>query len=121
MPASGALITVAIVGMLGMALSSLSYAAGLWLKSEDALAPLLNMVSVPVLLLSGILLPMQLAPKWLYDLSRVNPFSHVVDGSRAAFRGDLGDASLFYGLVAAAALAAVGLAVATRTFQRESA
>lgn len=120
-PVVGALITVAIVGMLGMALSSLSYAAGLWLKSEDALAPLLNMVSVPVLLLSGILLPMQLAPKWLYNISRINPFSHVVDGSRAAFQGNLSDRSLYYGLIAAALLAIGGLWVATRTFQRESA
>ncbi|HWU86532.1 MAG TPA: ABC transporter permease, partial [Kofleriaceae bacterium] len=120
-PASGALITVGIVGMLGIALSSLSYAAGLWLKSEDALAPLLNMVAVPILLLSGILLPMSLAPGWLRRLAAVNPFSHVVDGARAAFRGDLGDSSLAIGLVASALLAVLGLAVATRTFQRESA
>lgn len=120
-PPAGAFITVGIVGLLGVALSSFSYAAGLWLKSEDALAPLLNMVSIPVLLLSGILLPMTLAPKWLYDVSRVNPFTHVVDGARAAFRGDYASTSLVAGLVAAALLAVVGLAVATRTFQRESA
>lgn len=120
-PALGALITVAIVGLLGISLSSLSYAAGLWLKSEDALAPLLNMVSVPILLLSGILLPMTLAPPWLLRLSQANPFSHVVDGSRAAFRGDYGDTSLAVGLVAAAALAVLGLWVADRTFRRESA
>ena len=67
------------------------------LKSEDALAPLLNRVSVPVLLLSGILLPMTLAPTWLRRLARLNPFSHVVDGARAAFRNDLGDSSLMIG------------------------
>jgi len=120
-PVVGALITVGIVALLGVALSSLSYAAGMKLKSEDALAPLLNMVSVPVLLLSGILLPMQLAPRWLFDLSRANPFSHVVDSARAAFRGDLALTSLTAGLISAALLAAVGLAVATRTFQREAA
>jgi ABC-2 type transport system permease protein len=120
-PLTGALITVGIVGMLGISLASLSYAAGLWLKSEDALAPLLNMVSVPVLLLSGILLPMTFAPNWLRRIAQANPFSHVVDGARAAFRGDYGDSSLVIGLVAAAVLAVVGLAVATRTFQRESA
>lgn len=120
-PLAGALITVGIVGLLGVSLASLSYAAGLWLKSEDALAPLLNMISVPVLLLSGILLPMTLAPPWLRRLSELNPFSHVVDAARAAFRNDLGDGSLVVGLVCAAALAVVGLAVATRTFRRESA
>jgi ABC-2 type transport system permease protein len=120
-PAVGALITVGIVGLLGVALSSLSYAAGLWLKSEDALAPLLNMISVPVLLLSGILLPMTLAPRWLLRLSQANPFSYIVNGSRAAFRGDLGDTSLVVGVICAAGLAVLGLAVANRTFQRESA
>ncbi len=118
---AGALITVGIVGLLGVSLASLSYAAGLWLKSEDALAPLLNMVSVPVLLLSGILLPMTLAPPWLRRLSELNPFSHIVDAARAAFHNDLGDGSLVVGLICAAALAVVGLAVATRTFRRESA
>jgi ABC-2 type transport system permease protein len=120
-PLVGALITVGIVGLLGVSLASLSYAAGLWLKSEDALAPLLNMVSVPVLLLSGILLPMTLAPPWLRRLAQLNPFSHVVDGARAAFRNDLGDSSLVIGLCSAAVLAVAGLAIATRTFQRESA
>ncbi len=120
-PLAGALVAVAIVGLLGVALSSLSYAAGLWLKSEDALAPLLNMVSVPVLLLSGILLPMEFAPPWLRHLASANPFSHVVDGSRAAFRGDYGASSLTIGLSAAAGLAVVGLLIAKRTFERESA
>jgi ABC-2 type transport system permease protein len=120
-PLIGALLTVGLVALLGVALSSLSYAAGLWLKSEDALAPLLNMVSVPVLLLSGILLPMSLAPGWLRALARANPFSHVVDGARAAFRGDLDDSALYLGLGAAAIMAVLGLAIATRVFQRESA
>ncbi len=120
-PLGGALVILAIVAMLGVALSSFSYAAGMVLKSEDALAPLLNMISVPVLLLSGILLPMTLAPRWLYDISRANPFSHVVDAARAAFLDDLTLASLLAGLLSAAGLAAVGLFVATRTFQRETA
>jgi len=120
-PAAGALITVGIVGMLGISLSSLSYAAGLWLKSEDALAPLLNMIAMPIVLLSGILLPMSLAPRWLQRLADLNPFSHVVEGARAAFLGNLDDSSLAIGLVSSALLAVLGLAVATRTFQRESA
>jgi ABC-2 type transport system permease protein len=120
-PLAGALITVGIVGMLGISLASLSYAAGLWLKSEDALAPLLNMLAIPTLLLSGILLPMSLGPRWLQVLAKINPFSHVVDAARAAFLNDFASTSLPIGLVCAAAMAILGLAIATRTFQRESA
>jgi ABC-2 type transport system permease protein len=64
---------------------------------------------------------MTLAPTWLRRLSQLNPFSHVVDGARAAFRNDLGNSSLVIGLLSAAVLAVIGMAVATRTFQRESA
>jgi ABC-2 type transport system permease protein len=120
-PTIGALLTVGLVLLLGISLSSLSYAAGLWLKSEDALAPLLNMISIPLLLLSGILLPMTLGPRWLLRLSDANPFKHIVDAARAAFKDDLGDVSIAIGFACAAALAVIGLAVATRTFQRESA
>jgi len=120
-PLVGALLTVGLVLMLGIALASLSYAAGLWLKSEDALAPLLNMISVPVLLLSGILLPMTLAPRWLFRISQLNPFSHVVDAARAAFRDDLGNSSIIVGLACATGLAIFGLAVANHVFKRESA
>jgi ABC-2 type transport system permease protein len=61
----GVLIGLAVVALLGAAFSAVSYAVALTLKSEDALAPLLNAVAMPVLLLSGILLPMTLAPGWL--------------------------------------------------------
>jgi ABC-2 type transport system permease protein len=110
-----------IVLLLGIALSSFSYAVALKLKSEDALAQLLNSLVVPILLLSGILLPMSLAPRWLYLLSRLNPFSHVVDGARAAVRGDFGSGSVAVGFLAALVLAVAGVAVGTRTFHRESA
>lgn len=50
-----------------------------------------------------------------------NPLRYVVDGERAIFRGDLGSSTALWGVVAAAALVIVGVAVGTRTFKRESA
>jgi ABC-2 type transport system permease protein len=43
--------------LVAIGLSSLSYAVALRLKSEDAFAPLVNTVVVPLLLLSGVMLP----------------------------------------------------------------
>lgn len=99
----------------------MSYAAGLWLEHEDSLAPLLNSLALPILLLSGILLPMSLAPAWLFEVSRLDPFVYVVEGARAAFRGDLSGGSVVAALVSATLLAAGGLALATHLFHRESA
>ncbi|MBI3688896.1 MAG: ABC transporter permease [Actinobacteria bacterium] len=118
---SGALLGVATVGLLGAAFSALSYAAALRLKSEDALAPLLNGIAIPLLLLSGILLPMTLAPTWLQRLSDLNPVKHIVDGLRALFRGDVASTATMWGLVDTIGLLVIGLYVGTRTFRRESA
>lgn len=118
-PVSGVLLGIAVVGLLGAAFSAISYAVALTLKSEDALAPLLNAIAIPVLLLSGILLPMSLAPAWLETLSDINPLKHVVDGVRAFFRGDY-DGTAWWGLGLTVALVVLGMWFGTRTFRRES-
>jgi len=120
-PWGGVILALLVVAALAAAFSSLSYAAALRLKSEDALAPLLNGIAVPLLLLSGILLPMSLAPAWLRHVADVNPLKHVVDGVRTLFRGDLSSSTSSWGLICAAGLVALGLVVGTRTFRRESA
>lgn len=120
-PPTTMLLGLAMVGLLGVSLAALSYAIALTLKSEDALAPLLNGIALPILLLSGILLPMSLAPSWLDTVSKFNPFRHVVDGARAIFAGDLTSSTTLWGLVVTLVLVAVGVTAGTRTFRRESA
>ena len=68
-------VGIGTVALLGACFSSLS-AVALKLKSEDAFAPLLNGIILPVALLSGIFLPMTLAPRWLQHLSDANPLKH---------------------------------------------
>jgi ABC-2 type transport system permease protein len=119
-PVAGVVVALLVVGLLGAAFSATSYAVALTLKSEDALAPLLNAIAIPVLLLSGILLPMSLAPLWLRRLSDVNPLKRVVDGLRALFRGDLWSTSSGLGLGMTVLLVVVGTWFGTRTFRRES-
>lgn len=107
--------------MLCVALmASVSYALGLALGSEDALAPLLNGVSVPLLLLSGILLPMSLAPRWLYTLSRANPLAYVVDAARDLFAGRLTTPAVGVGFAVTLACAVLAATAGVRTFRRES-
>jgi ABC-2 type transport system permease protein len=109
-----------VVALLGAALSAVSYALALTLKSEDAFAPLLNAVVFPILLLSGILLPMSLAPGWLQGISDVNPFKHIVEGARSFFAGHYGTSTAWWGLGLTAALAVLGWWFGVRRFKRES-
>ncbi len=61
-PIGGVLIGLAFMAMVAISLAGISYTVTLLFKSEDGLAPLLNMVMVPLMLLSGIMLPMTLGP-----------------------------------------------------------
>jgi ABC-2 type transport system permease protein len=74
-----------------------------------------------MLLLSGILLPMSLAPGWLQTVADVNPLTHVVDGVRAVFRGEVGSPDAMLGLAITVALVVLGVLFGTRVFRRESA
>jgi ABC-2 type transport system permease protein len=120
-PPEGLVIGVAIVGLLGGAFSALSYGAALKLKSEDSFAPVVNGLILPILLLSGILLPMTLAPGWLQTLADVNPLTHIVDGVRAMYRGELGSTDAWLGAVLTIGLLVVGVLYGGRVFRKESA
>jgi ABC-2 type transport system permease protein len=111
-------LTLALLALIGLALAPFSYTLGLWTKSEDALAPAINTIVFPVLLLSGILLPMSLAPDWLQTLANFNPFSHAVHAARALFNGDFGNQEIFIGVALMAVLAVGALRLATRAFSR---
>ena len=119
----GVLLALLIAFFTAVTLSAASYAIALRLKSEQAFPALLNAIMLPLILLSGILLPITqgLAPKWLYFLSRINPFSHVVDAERAGFRGDYSADGLLTGSVVLAVLTVLTIWWGSRTFQRENA
>lgn len=119
-PIDGLLIGLVLVAALGITMSAASYGLALLLKSEDAFAPLLNSVMMPLMLLSGILLPMSMGPDWLKAISKANPLSYVVDGARAAFRGDLASSTFVIGIAISAALAAIAATFGSRVFRRES-
>lgn len=117
----GVVSALVIICLLAVGVSAASYAMGLILKDEDGFAPFIQGVTLPLLLLSGVLLPMSLAPAWLRHTSQVNPLTHVVDATRALFRGDFGNHDVWIGVLVTIALGALLGWWGTRTFQRQSA
>ncbi|AKG45536.1 multidrug abc transporter permease [Streptomyces xiamenensis] len=120
-PVLGVLAGFLIVGLLGISLASLSYALAMRVTTMQEFAPVINSVNLPMMLLSGILLPMALAPTWLNVISHFVPFRYLVEAVRAAFVGNYGDGTLLLGTGMALALAAVTLTLGTRLFTRAGA
>ncbi len=112
------LLAYLMLALIALMTSAVSYGVALKVKSEDALAPLMNTVAQPVLLLAGILLPLQYAPGWLQGIANWNPFSWAVKGTRALFAGDLGNDKVWQGLTIVAVLAVAGVVWAARQFAR---
>jgi ABC-2 type transport system permease protein len=120
-PVGGVLIGLAFVAVVAVSLSAISYTVGLLLKSEDALAPLINMIVVPLMLLSGIMLPMTLGPVWLRDAARATPFGYIINAMREAFNGIYFNNIMVEGIAVAVGLAVLCVWLAGRAFVRENA
>ena len=117
----GMVLGVLLTLLIGGACAASSNAFALTVKSEDVMAPVINMVMMPVLLLSGILLPMTIGPSWLVTASDFMPIRHVVDAVRDAVGGDVGDSSMLWGSAWAQVLLGIALGWGTATFRRENA
>jgi ABC-2 type transport system permease protein len=118
---SGLVITFALVALIGLALASCSYALALLLRSEDALAPTINFFLVPLQLLSGIVLPLTLAPLWLQSVAAFNPLAYAVDAARALFNGALADPAVLRGVAVLVVLAVLSGWWAARSFRQAAA
>lgn len=117
----GVLIAFAFVAVLAMSLASLSYALAMRVDTPQSFSPVVNAVNLPVMLLSGLLLPMALAPAWLDTLSHFVPLRYMVDAVRAAFVSDYTGGTMLLGAVTAAAMCAVSMTLGTRLFRRAGA
>lgn len=117
----GLLIGLALLAVFGVGLGSLSYSLALATKDREWLFwGVQQSLIFPLLILSGMLLPLDAAPDWMRVVASVNPVNWVVQAERALFAGDLGDATVLWGWVSALAVAALGLIVGVRAIRRSS-
>jgi ABC-2 type transport system permease protein len=113
-------LSFVFIVLVSIGLASLSYAVALVLKSEDAFAPLINSVVVPLVLLSGIMIPMSRGPGWLQGLSHISPFLYIINAMRGAYFGTYWSATMVEGLAVAVGTAALFLWLGSRVFVREN-
>jgi ABC-2 type transport system permease protein len=101
----GFLLSLLLYALIGITMASISYGFALIYKIEDPLAPTLNTITLPVTLLSGIILPLVLAPLWLQDLGKIDPFWYAVNAARALFAGSFQSVEIIEGFAVISVLA----------------
>ncbi|MGP2437162.1 ABC transporter permease [Streptomyces sp. JW3] len=120
-PLAGVLIGFAFVALLTVALAALSYTLAMKVSSPQEFGPTVNALTMPSMLLSGLMLPMALGPAWLDVLSHLMPLRYLVDAVRDAYVGSYATAHMLYGALVAVAFAALAVAAGTRVFRTEGA
>lgn len=116
--AGGMALLILLLILSAIAMACFSYALALLFKDESGMAASVNLFVLPLLLLSGVMLPLTLAPDILQQVAKANPFAYAVDASRALVAGNPGDASVVKSFVIIGALAILTTFWATRSMRK---
>lgn len=117
----GGLLTLLLVLLIGSSMAALSYTISLSTKNEMGLAQITNTFYLPVLLLSGIMLPISVAPHWIKVAAKFNPFYYAVEAARSLFGGSLSASVIWGGYAIMLVLAALSIWSAVRALRKMTA
>ncbi|ORM36967.1 ABC transporter permease [Williamsia sp. 1135] len=117
----GAVIGIIILGVFGVGLGALSYSLALAVREQDwVFWTVQQTLMFPLLILSGTMLPLDDAPRWMQFLVDINPLHYVVEAERVLFVGDFDTQTIMSGVLAAVLMACGGLAVGVRAMGKAS-
>lgn len=117
----GVLVSLGILALFSVGVGALSFALALVSEGQDWMFWTVQQTLLfPVLLLAGIMLPIDGAPRWLQVASDLNPLTYVVEAVRELFAGQYDVSTIASGFGGAAVVAALGLVVGVRTMRHSN-
>ena len=117
----GVLVGLVLLAVFGVGLGSLSYALAVAVRKQEWMFWAVQQTLLfPLMILSGMLLPLETGPAWMRVAAGLNPLAHVVAAERALFAGEFLSGAVLAGVLAAVATAGVGLLVGIRVMERSA-
>jgi ABC-2 type transport system permease protein len=81
---AGNLALLALLGILGaLSMIALGLTVAARFSSEELVGGVLNLLTWPMMLLSGVWFSLEDSPRWVQWVAQVFPLTHVLDGARA--------------------------------------
>ena len=115
------LVGVVLLSFFSVGIGALSFALALVAKDQDWLFWTVQQTLIfPLLLLAGVLLPLEGAPGWLQIASDLNPLKYVIEAERALFAGTFPADTVLAGFAASAIVAAFGVWVGLKAMRSSS-
>jgi ABC-2 type transport system permease protein len=115
---AGLLVSFLLLALLLVITATFSVSLALITKEISGFAAVINGINLPILLLSGVLLPLTLAPTWMLVIAHFNPLYYVVEANRSLAAGNIANSAVGLGFLVMAALTAVTIWWATRVYRK---
>ncbi len=113
------LILGAIVGLALLIFLAVGFGVAGWAKNEDQAAPVANLISLPMLFLSGVFFPRDAMPEFLRNVTQFMPLTYVNEALRGVMNEGAGLADLGPQLLGMGVWAVITFAAAVRLFKWE--
>ena len=114
----GSYLNLALVALLGgSALVSLALLVAARVSSEELAGGLLNIISWPMMLLSGVFFSLEGSGEWLQNLSRLLPLTQLLDAARLVMIDGAGLGVIWPHLATLAAMTVVFLVLGSALFR----
>ena len=116
----GVLLALLLIGLLGLTLSAFSNGVALWLKRQETLMATTNLITMPLMFLSTMMMPSQALPHWLNVVRRFNPIDYTIVGVRDLVSNGYIWSDLWRSFAVLGVIAVVMVAFATLMFRRRA-
>jgi ABC-2 type transport system permease protein len=112
-PWEGILAAAAVVLLISFAFTVLGFAIAWGMESSQGFHAVMNLVLLPLWLVSGALFPMAGAHGWVQWLMRINPLTYAVAALRAPLEGRAGTPAPAVSVIVTASFAAALFVIST--------
>ena len=113
------LVLAVIVGLALLIFLAVGFAVAGWAKNEDQAAPVANLISLPMLFLSGVFFPRDAMPEFLRGVTQFMPLTYVNEALRGVMNDGAGLMDLGPQLLGMGVWAVITFAVAVWLFKWE--
>ena len=113
------LVLAVIIGLALLIFLAVGFAVAGWAKNEDQAAPVANLISLPMLFLSGVFFPRDAMPEFLRNVTQFMPLTYVNEALRGVMNSGAGLVDLGPQLLGMGIWAVITFVIAVRLFHWE--
>ena len=78
----GVMLIFLLIALIGLSLAAFSNGLAILLKRQEGLMAVVNLITLPLMFLSTMMMPSQMLPSWLNTVRQFNPIDYAIVGIR---------------------------------------